>query len=147
MTVPVMRRDFQDPRILRRPLELGVTVIAAHAASHSHFLDANYFGELTKLMDEFPRLYADTSALNSPIRSGVLKSVLASRWRQRFLHGSDYPVPVGPLWARLRGLITAEQRREAGRIDNLIGRDAYLKKAMGFEDAHFTRLAEVLRPV
>jgi hypothetical protein len=147
MTVPVMRRDFQDPRILRRPLELGVTVIAAHAASHSHFFDANYFGELTKLMDEFPRLYADTSALNSPIRSGVLKSVLASRWRQRFLHGSDYPVPVGPLWARLRGLITAEQRREAGRIDNLIGRDAYLKKAMGFEDAHFTRLAEVLRPV
>jgi len=147
MTVPVINRAYQDPRILRRPLELGVKVIAAHSSGNSHFFDPNYFGELIKLMDEFPNLYADTSALNSPIRSGVLKQVLAAGRLDRFLHGSDYPVPVGALWVRLRGLITAEQRREAARIDNLIGRDAYLKQAMGFDEGHFTRLAEVLRPV
>jgi len=147
LTVPVMRRDFQDPRILRRPLELGVKVIAAHSSGNSHFFDPNYFGELIKLMDEFPNLYADTSALNSPIRSGVLRQVLASGRRERFLHGSDYPVPVGGRWAWLRGLISLAQAAEAGRIDNLIGRDAYLKQAMGFEEGHFTRLGEVLRPV
>ena len=147
MTVPVINRAYQDPRILRRPLELGVKVIAAHSSGNSYFFDQNYFGELTKLMDEFPKLYADTSALNSPIRSGVLMQVKDSGRLDRFLHGSDYPVPVGALWARLRGLITTAQWREAGKITNLIERDAFLKRAMGFDDAHFTRLDEVLRKV
>jgi len=147
MTVPVINRAYQDPRILRRPLELGVKVIAAHSSGNSHFFDRNYFGELLRLMDEFPELYADTSALNSPIRSGVLRQVKESGRLGRFLHGSDYPVPVGAFWARLRGLITTSQWREAGRIANLIERDAFLKRAMGFDDAHFTRLGEVLRPL
>ena len=147
MTVPVVNRSYQDPRILRRPLELGVKVIAAHSSGNSHFFDQNYFGELIKLMDEFPEMYADTSALNSPIRSGVLKQVKESGRLGRFLHGSDYPVPVGAFWVRLRGLITTAQWREAGKIPNLIERDAFLKRAMGFDDAHFTRLDEVLRKV
>ena len=33
MTVPVANKLYQDPRYLRRPLEIGVKVIAAHAAS------------------------------------------------------------------------------------------------------------------
>lgn len=147
MTVPVINRSYQDPRILRRPLELGVKVIAAHSSGNSHLFDPNYFGELVRLMDEFPQLYADTSALNSPIRSGVLRQVKESGRLGRFLHGSDYPVPVGALWVRLRGLITTAQWREAARIPNLIERDAFLKRAMGFDEAHFTRLGEVLRPV
>lgn len=147
MTVPVINRAYQDPRILRRPLELGVKVIAAHSSGNSHFFDQNYFGELIKLMDEFPQMYADTSALNSPIRSGVLKQVKESGRLGRFLHGSDYPVPVGAFWVRLRGLISTAQWREAGRIPNLIERDAFLKRAMGFDEAHFSRLGEILRPV
>jgi hypothetical protein len=147
MTVPVVNRSYQDPRILRRPLELGVKVIAAHASGNSHLFDPNYFGELLRLMDEFPGLYADTSALNSPVRSGLLRRVKESGRQDRFLHGSDYPVPVGALWVRLRGLITTRQWREAGRIANLLERDAYLKRAMGFDEGHFTRLGEVLRPV
>lgn len=147
MTVPVVNRSYQDPRILRRPLELGVKVIAAHASGNSHFFDPNHFGELIRLMDEFPCLYADTSALNSPVRSGVLRQVMESGRQHRFLHGSDYPVPVGALWVRLRGLITTAQWREAARIHNLLERDAYLKRAMGFDEGHFTRLGEILRPV
>ncbi len=145
MTVPVINRAYQDPRILRRPLELGVKVIAAHSSGNSHFFDPNYFGELMKLMDEFPRLYADTSALNSPIRSGVLKQVKESGRPERFIHGSDYPVPVGERWVSLRGLITSAQRCEAGKIANLVERDAFLKRAMGFDEGHFTRLGKLLR--
>jgi hypothetical protein len=77
----------------------------------------------------------------------VLKQVKESGRLDRFLHGSDFPVPVGALWVRLRGLISTAQWREAGRIANLIERDAYLKRAIGFDDTHFTRLGEVLRPV
>lgn len=147
LTVPVFNRAFEDPRILRRPLELGVKVIAAHGASSSIPWSRGHLDELLRLMDEFPHLYADTSALNSPVRSAILRGVLASRHRARFLHGSDHPVPVGAVWPWLRGLIPAAARRAASAERNPLARDRMLKQAMGFDPEHFTRLAEVLRPL
>ena len=32
-TLPMVRPDLTDPRLLRRPLEIGVVVIAAHCAT------------------------------------------------------------------------------------------------------------------
>ncbi|MFM9147736.1 MAG: amidohydrolase family protein, partial [Verrucomicrobiota bacterium] len=147
LTVPVFNRAFEDPRILRRPLELGVKVIAAHGASSSIPWSRGHLDELLRLMDEFPHLYADTSALNSPVRSAILRGVLACRHRGRFLHGSDHPVPVGAVWPWLRGLIPAAARRAASAERNPLARDRMLKQAMGFDPEHFTRLAEVLRPL
>jgi hypothetical protein len=143
----VFNRAFEDPRILRRPLELGVKVIAAHGASSSIPWSRGHLDELLRLMDEFPHLYADTSALNSPVRSAILRGVLACRHRGRFLHGSDHPVPVGAVWPWLRGLIPAAARRAASAERNPLARDRMLKQAMGFDPEHFTRLAEVLRPL
>ncbi len=42
-TVPVVRPEFADPRILTLPLECGVTVIAAHCGTKSGLLDPEYF--------------------------------------------------------------------------------------------------------
>src|SRR5213592_2429112 len=42
-TVPVIRKDYSDPRILKRPLEIGVTVIAAHCATKSGLTNREYF--------------------------------------------------------------------------------------------------------
>jgi hypothetical protein len=39
----VLRADLADPRTLQRPLECGVTVIAAHSAGKSGFSDPEYF--------------------------------------------------------------------------------------------------------
>lgn len=147
MTVPVANTAYQDPRSLRRPLEIGVKVIAAHCASNSSFWDTNYFDVLMRMMDDFPHLYADTSALNTPVRSGVMRKALYSAHAERLLHGSDFPVPIGTWYARLRGLIDDEDRRQAARIKNLLERDAFLKRAAGFEEEHFTRIADVLRPL
>ena len=147
MTVPVANTAYQDPRSLRRPLEIGVKVIAAHCASNSSFWDANYFDVLMRLMDEFSNLYADTSALNTPVRSASLRRALFCAHADRMLHGSDFPVPIGTWYARLRGLIDDEDRREAARIKNLLERDAFLKRAAGFEAEHFTRINDVLRPL
>ena len=147
MTVPVVNALYQDPRYLRRPLELGVKVIAAHAASSSSFWDKDYFDVLLDMMAEFPNLYGDTSALNTPVRSAAIERVLDCDLRHRFVHGSDFPVPVGTWYIRLRGLIDSESRTRAARIDNLIERDLVLKQAAGFDDEHFTRLWSVLRPV
>jgi uncharacterized protein len=147
MTVPVANVAWQDPRTLRRPLEIGVKVIAAHCASHSSFWDVNFFDVLMGLMDDFPRLYADTSALNTPIRSAVMHRALECHHADRMLHGSDFPVPIGTWYARWRGLIDEDDRREAAKIKNLLERDYFLKRRAGFEETHFTKINDVLRPL
>ncbi|HVJ45588.1 MAG TPA: amidohydrolase family protein [Luteolibacter sp.] len=145
MTVPVAEPRFQDPRYLRRPLEIGVKIIAAHAASNSSLWDEDYFDVLVGMMREFPHLHADTSALNTPFRSAAFAKVLKSDLRERFIHGSDFPVPVGTWYPRMRGLIDGPSRAKAAATSNLIERDWLLKRAMGFEDEHFTRLSDILR--
>lgn len=147
MTVPVANKCYQDPRYLRRPLEIGVKIIAAHVASNSGLWDEDYFDILVGMMREFPELYADTSALNTPVRSSAFRKVLRCDLRERFIHGSDYPVPVGTWYARMRGLIDGKSRRKAAGIRNLIERDFVLKQEMGFDEGHFTRVGGILRKV
>ena len=147
MTVPVVDRAFENPEVLRRPLEIGVVVIAAHCASSSGFFSRDYFDTLVRMMERFPNLYADSSALNTPFRSKVIGRVLESGVHDRVLHGSDHPVPVGAWYAWLRGRIDSGARRRAAAEANPIERDYLLKRAMGFGDAHFTRLGGVLRAV
>ena len=146
MTVPVANTAYQDPRVLRRPLEIGVKVIAAHCASNSSFWDRDYFDDLVQMMVEFPNLYADTSALNTPVRSAAMRRALHTSMFDRLVHGSDYPVPIGTWYALLRGLIDGEDRRRAARTANLLERDYFLKRAAGFEEEHFTNFHSVLRP-
>lgn len=147
MTVPVANPRYQDPEFLRRPLDIGVKVIAAHAASRSGLFDRDYFDHLVEMMEEFPHLYADTSALNTPFRSAVLSKIVRCHLQDRFIHGSDYPVPVGAWYTHARGLIDAKSRANATKIRNLLERDYHLKQAMGFDESHFTRLGEILRKI
>ena len=139
-TVPQYNTAYADPRVLRLPLECGVTVIAAHAATRSGFRDPDYFPVLLKMMDEYPRLFADLSALNLPLRSAALPILRQPRWQSRVVHGSDFPVPVQPAWARLRGLIPPAEAKRQAMNRNLIDRDFRLKVAMGFEENVFTRV-------
>ena len=147
MTVPVVNRAYENPEVLRRPLEIGVKVIAAHCASSSGFFSRDYFDVLVAMMKRFPNLYADSSALNTPFRSKVLGRVLASEIRGRVIHGSDYPVPVGAWSPWLRGRIDRASRIRAAAESNPVQRDYLLKRAAGFDDGHFTRFGEVMRQV
>lgn len=146
LTVPVANRAYQSPEVLRRPLEIGLTVIAAHCASSSAVFDRDYFSLLEEMMASFPNLHADSSALNTPFRSRIYPRVLASRFLPRIVHGSDFPVPVGAWCPRLRGVISASDRREAAASANPLQRDYLLKRAAGFDEAHFTTLTGILRP-
>jgi hypothetical protein len=65
----------------------------------------------------------------------------------RLFHGSDFPVPIGTWYARLRGLIDGDDRRLAAKEKNLLERDFLLKRAAGFDETHFTGLEKVLRVV
>jgi hypothetical protein len=64
---------------------------------------------------------------------------------ERLLHGSDYPVPVNGIWARLRSYISDSEWQRTRGIRNVIERDYQLKLAMGFPPEHFRRVADLLR--
>lgn len=146
-TVPVVDRRFFCPSFLRLPLECGVKVVAAHAGTRSAppGLETCGLPKLVAMMAEFPLLFADNSALNTPNRSHGLRLCLEPPLLGRLVHGSDFPVPVQGGWARLRRLITGAQAREASAISNPLARDHFLKVAAGFPAATFTRGWDVLR--
>lgn len=141
-TLHIVRRELQDPRVLERPLQVGVTCIAAHMASKGGVVDADYFDVLTELMRRYPNLYGDISAFNIPFRSQHFRECLG---RERILHGSDYPVPVLGHWAWMRGLVDWETFRKWERCPNVLERDYRLKRAIGFGDAVFAGVEQLLR--
>src|SRR5437763_3182940 len=93
-TVPIIDAALADPKLLRFPLECGVTVIAAHCGTRSGAFDRDYFDDWVAMLREFPNLYGDISALVSLNRCGHLRDCLRDEILLRILHGSDFPVPV-----------------------------------------------------
>ncbi len=145
-SVPVINRDYESPEILRQPLELGVTCIAAHGAGASApLISRDHTERLVSMFREYPHLYCDNSALCTPNRAGTAKRLLRSDAVGRVLHGSDFPVPVSGLGPWARGLLPWSAVRAASRDANPLRRDAGLKRAMGFGDETFTRLDGLLR--
>lgn len=147
-TVQVINAEFANPRVLTQPLECGVTVIAAHCATKSGFGDPEYFHDFAKMLSEFPNLYGDTSAWNVPLRGRHARLCLganAGLLGERLVHGSDFPVPCSGLWAALRRIAPWREYRKWQRHPNVIERDYRLKVAMGFPEAHFTRIWSLLR--
>ncbi len=53
-TVPVINAALADPRLLRFPLECGVTVIAAHCATKSGAFDPDYFDAWVAMLARIP---------------------------------------------------------------------------------------------
>jgi hypothetical protein len=144
-TVPVVNKEFADPRLLHGPLECGVTVIAAHCGTSSGAFDRDYFKDWTAMLRKFPNLYGDISAMVSLNRCGHLRHCRGSEIEPRILHGSDFPVPVlgHRLW--LNQSLDGESFRCIQKIDNPLERDLQFKKALGFSDQVFTRAVDLLR--
>ncbi|MDB6133344.1 MAG: hypothetical protein JWM59_1587 [Verrucomicrobiales bacterium] len=144
-TVPQYQPAHASPAGLQLPLECGVNVIAAHCATKSGLGDPDYLSLLLQMMDCWPNLYGDLSALNLPLRSAGLTRLLhLPQYHSRLLHGSDFPVPIQPLWARLRGLITSVQARFLRDEPNMLERDYQAKRALGFPPEIFTRIRDLL---
>jgi len=146
-TMPVVRRDLCDPRILEWPLECGVNVIAAHCGTKSAPFGRQYFEVFVEMTKRYPRLYGDNSAFNVPIRGRVAPRCAQPPLADRMVHGSDYPVPVFGHWAWMQGFVDWSTFRRWERQPNVLVRDYQLKRAMGFPPEVFTRINQLLRPV
>jgi hypothetical protein len=143
-TVPVVRPEFSDPRVLEWPLQCGVTVIAAHCGTKSPGLSRDYFPVFVEMLSRYANLYGDNSAFNVPIRGRHVPECLLEPVASRIVHGSDFPVPVLGHWAWLAGRITWEQFRASQRVRNPLERDYQLKRAMGFTPETFTRIYDLM---
>ena len=144
-TVPVVRPEYADPRVLTLPLECGVTVIAAHCATRSGLRDPDYFPAFAEMTARFPNLYGDNSAFNLPMRGEHTRAAVREPLASRMIYGSDFPVPIMGLWSWLRRFIDWQTYRRWERHPNALERDYQLKRAMRFPEESFTRLHALLR--
>lgn len=144
-TVPVVNAALADPKLLRFPLECGVTVIATHCGTSSGGFDRDYFDDWVKMLREFPNLYGDIGAMVSLNRCGHLRDCLREEIAPRILHGSDFPVPVLGHRMWLQRWIDRPTFRRCQGIANPLERDWEFKRALGFPDEIATRPAGLLR--
>lgn len=101
--------QFERIEMLNLPLEIGVTIIAAHmglgrinhklmfwrnlSKNPSHF-DLDYF-RLLEMLKKHDNLYADISAILAPLRARALRHLSEqTEVHGKILFGTDYPVPV-----------------------------------------------------
>ncbi len=143
-SVPVLNAKFADPRILRLPLECGVKVIAAHGAGKSGIFDPDYTADLLKMMDQFPSLFTDNSALASPNRWHTIKHLLDPKIQSRVIHGSDFPIPSGGFGPWMGNLLNRSDYFKSRKINNPLERDVFIKQAVGFQQSTFSRLAKLI---
>ena len=144
-SVQVVNRRYEDPELLRLPLECGVTIIAAHAASRSFPVGKDYFQVFREMLYKYSNLYGDVSALCTPFRSYCLKQCLSPEFAGRIVQGSDIPIPVSAFWPFVRGLYGFSEFRRLAAIKNPLERDYQIKKAIGFSEDIFSRAAKLIR--
>lgn len=144
LALPVFNHKLADPNILRLPLECGVTVIAAHCGTSSHYLDPNYLDTFMAMLKQYPNLYGDNSGLLTPIRSRHLGALIDPAKDGRIIHGSDIPIPVQGRWLAWRGLVSKKVGQEWDKNTNPIERDFQLKLAMGFPKGCAEILSELI---
>ena len=140
LTLPETNHLLASPLKLKKVLQAGVTVIAAHAAGRSGLWDPDWTRDLESMASLFSNLYCDNSALCSINRWRTVRQLLDGPLRERVIHGSDYPVPSSGLGPWLGGLLDWGTWRASVRTENPLARDAFLKTKLGFSPETFTRL-------
>jgi predicted TIM-barrel fold metal-dependent hydrolase len=138
-----------DPRRLRRALDIGVTVIAAHAAMRVFPFQDDFLPDLAAMMREAERngrwrLYTDVSAMCLPCRLGTVGRVLESIPGERMILGSDYPVPVSVMPPSVMTRLSLEAYLALLAVANPIERNYRQLLAMGFPSSIGTRGAEII---
>jgi len=149
----IRNKHLDNYKNLERPLECGVTVIAAHCASPVFpLIDSNLMKEFRSFMKaansgKKVRLWADTSALSLSTRLPFIRDILKLFPPKWLVHGSDFPIPIDG-WPHLPFVthdVTPEEYIGIYRTMNPFDRDVKIKKAHGFSDSIIENAGKVLR--
>ncbi|HXM03691.1 MAG TPA: amidohydrolase family protein [Chthoniobacterales bacterium] len=142
-SLPTYRPDLCNPACLRPILEQGVKVIAAHCGAPALPWQRDFSPEFLELRNAFSNLYGDISALSLPVHFKTISRVRENP--ERILHGSDYPVVTSVLWSHLARWISADEAKRLWKIRNPLQRKLELTQVLGFPDATFAGVYDVLR--
>jgi hypothetical protein len=136
---------FNSPYFMRKALDLGVTVIAAHCATPYFPTDSNGdFYTLLNLFSEAPskqwKLYADLSAMCNIYRNKFILEIKSKIPQERLILGSDYPIPIADFtyvkdsnfFHRIQLLL------KTFFMKNQIDKNFELLEGMGFDKSVFT---------
>ncbi len=149
----IREKELDNFRYLEKPIECGVTVIAAHCATpvfpivdkkmikefYSFMKNANSGGKV--------RLWADTSALSLSTRLPFIAEIIDTFPSEWLVHGSDFPIPIDG-WTHLPLVthdITPEEYIGICKTKNPFDRDVRIKQAHGFSNAILENAEKVLR--
>ncbi len=149
----IREKSFDSFRYLEKPLECGVTVIAAHCASPVFpVLDRNVVKDFAGLMrdantGERVNLWADTSALSLSTRITFIPEILDMLSPEWLVHGTDFPIPIDgwPHLPLITGDVTPEEYIALCKTSNPLDLDVRIKRSHGFSDTILKNGLKVLR--
>lgn len=126
-----------DPEKLRLPLNLGVTVIAAHIASTGRYDGQRSSERLAKMMPEYPNLYSDISSLTQLNKLRFAREAVGTpEFAGKLIYGSDFPLIntalVSPWYYTLR--LSPRKLYAIAKEKNPWDADVELKHALGLMD-------------
>jgi predicted TIM-barrel fold metal-dependent hydrolase len=138
----------QEPRFgtlerLEAAMKSGVKVIVPHAGDFKVFGDRRDFERFARLIERYPNVVMDNSALALIHRRRRLVRLLErTDLTGRVLHGSDFPLPSHAWAFALR--LGWKKARAIQRIPSLLEKEVVLKRELGVPDAVFTQAARIL---
>ncbi|MFK5913068.1 MAG: amidohydrolase family protein [Woeseiaceae bacterium] len=134
--------EYADPLRLKFPLELGVTVIAAHIATTGKNEGQDNFDRIIPMLHKYPNLYVDISSLTQLNKLNYLSRALEDDVIiSKMIYGTDWPLQFFPLmspWYHINH-ISINDAFHVGGIRNQWDRDVALKKALKVPDDVFKR--------
>ncbi|HIP59575.1 MAG TPA: mannonate dehydratase [Campylobacterales bacterium] len=149
-------KECESIEMLDQPLEIGVNTICAHMAlsytplgifkalssNPKHFND-EYF-KLLEMLEVYDNLYADISALLTPVRAKVLRHLSQQKGiHNKLLFGTDFPVPFTTVINSYD--LSFKRRLEISKIKN--PHDRYVEVMLEYFDrdnALFTNYKKLL---
>jgi len=148
----IREKERDDFRFLDKPLDCGVTVIAAHCATPVFPIDKNETAQFGAFMRSANsggtiQLWGDTSAFSLMTRIPLLEEILETFPPEWLVHGSDFPIPIEG-WVHLPGFthdVTWEEYKQIKNTENLLDKDVMIKRAHGFSDSILENAQKALR--
>lgn len=136
-----------DPLKIELPLQQGVTVIAAHAATSGKTNGQDNMQRLLPLFAKYPNLYTDISSLTQINKIKFLPKLLqAGVDPTRLLYGTDFPLITTGLTDPLFSIFNIGPRKTLSlkKIKNPWDQDVHLKLAYGVPEQVFSNAYNLL---
>lgn len=136
-----INQSYGDPALLEQALENGVEVIVAHCAVDGWDHRGFFFNRFLDMLEEYPNLWGDISALTMLHKSHRLRYLLDHPdLFDRLYYGSDFPLQFFPATSPLYflGRLQVESAFEIQEIPNPLVRDLETLKALRVPEKCFS---------